>query len=751
MPTELKLPKPEEALALVSDRPLGDASVDVRVLDTSLGSSQSFGGPTLAVNVRGDLKVRAFNSSDDEDEDGVLGAPDARIPAGALPPQLPLGDETAYLKFQAEAGIKAAVAGRTLDALGFQIAGAAELVLSDYHRHSRTEPTRAAVARDLKNLRTSLRLEDVLALEPGEAVAQQVAGRLSASVELSWADIFTGSIGPLSRLLGTGAPILVKLTAAATFNATVSFSDDFVLVFSRVDAGLWRIGLRKARTRQAALGLALGVEVQVPEPQQIEAILGPVVDGVIGEPLGKVERILKKATLDDLSDVERLAATFLIRRLGLDPAVATLEDLKGKVQAIKDGVAGAVEEVARAKVAMGFAYEYRRIFQETTVLQCTVTKAALERHHSDLVRGRLEGVITLASGARGGVALEQYLYQRTIKTEKSWGFSLSIGKWLQIGARDVKTVSRVSRRSIEGRRQDAYVGVRAYKETGQKKPKWSVDFSAEMPSFSRSPASPLVSEFTYGLHIAWHEDKGKLDPKTLSRWLDLAVLWGACSEEELPAKHEAVLSALKEPCSFVAQVTIPHPALTIMWPLIAAAAATDLGPFLGAAMPWMEKEPGRESVGLRRRLYGPLWNSYLTRPRRGRELALEAREHLAAQGFAGLANREAFFASTAGNDAFSFGGLVDLNPDTATDCQRFLNGAKRLNIGILSAAPNDGVIERVFEELEDFWTQSLHVRAVGAYLVDVARTGGVLGDVGRSFALTVGGGDGSETLVLASA
>jgi hypothetical protein len=70
-------------------------------------------------------------------------------------------------------------------------------------------------------------------------------------------------------------------------------------------------------------------------------------------------------------------------------------------------------------------------------------------------------------------------------------------------------------------------------------------------------------------------------------------------------------------------------------------------------------------------------------------------------------------------------------------------------MGILSAAPDDGVVGRVFEELEDLWTQSLHVRAVGAYLVEVARAGGVLGEVGRSFALTVGSGDGSETFVLA--
>jgi len=46
---------------------------------------------------------------------------------------------------------------------------------------------------------------------------------------------------------------------------------------------------------------------------------------------------------------------------------------------------------------------------------------------------------------------------------------------------------------------------------------------------------------------------------------------------------------------------------------VASAEPKELGAALGAAMPWMDLA-GRQSVALRRRLYGPLWASYLADP-----------------------------------------------------------------------------------------------------------------------------------------
>jgi hypothetical protein len=754
MPTELKLQDPGSFRALVSNNALCDPAVGPDLPGATVAADQSFGGGVLSVNVHGDLSLRAFNSPDDMDDDGILGEMGKPVPVDGLPPQIELTPGTACLKYRAAAGIKAAATGTTLGALGFEIEAGADLVLADYHRHACSELTRDAVLDDIKKLRTSLRIDDVLGLTPGEAVSQQVVGRLSAAVEVSWSDVFMGPIGPLSRLAGPGASVLFRVSAGASLKASVSLSDDFLLVFSRVDEKRWRVGLRKARTREAALGLDLGVSVEFADPDQVEAILGAALEGVIGQPASTVDKILGKATLEALSPAQRKVADFLIDRFGFDQVTATIEMIRTKVDEIRNKIKETLEQVARAKVALGFVYEYRRIRQDTTVAQCTVTRAALRRHHPNLVRGRFGDLFVEAANGAGGSVLEHYLYQTTVKSERAWGFALSIGKWISLGGHERKTLLRIDRQSATRKLQRAFVGTRGYRETGQEQDRWSADFSASMPGYSRG-AVPLVSEFEAGVALNWFELDKRLDDDTLSQWLDLGVLWGGIAEGETARLRDALAVGLEKTCAVVAQVAFPHEAFAIMRTRIAAAKVKEFGASLGAAMPW-SREPGRHSAMLRRRLYAPLWEAYLSRPenerRRGRAFAQVARKHLAAQGFENLANMERLYAGTTQpHDGNVFCGLIDLNPHTFQNCRDFFNGVKRLNMDVLSGAPDNGAIARVFEEMENLWRQSHHVRAVGAYLVDIARRAGVLKHVSRSLAITVGPGTArAQVIVVAS-
>ena len=70
-------------------------------------------------------------------------------------------------------------------------------------------------------------------LRPNEAASQQLVGRLSAGIEVSWADVFSGPIGPVARLAGTAGPLLINVSAGASLGARVSLTDDFILVISR--------------------------------------------------------------------------------------------------------------------------------------------------------------------------------------------------------------------------------------------------------------------------------------------------------------------------------------------------------------------------------------------------------------------------------------------------------------------------------------------------------------------------------------
>ena len=756
MPVDVKLLKPEDAKVLLSAKPLGDPAVGPALVDAVIAADQSFAGKAITVSLGGTLSIRAFNSEDDEDDDGVLGEPAAEGPGGGLAPQLRLTSNDAFVKYRCAATVKATAAGTALRSLGFDFEGSAELVLADYQRHPRTADARTAVFQGLTALRSSLRLADVLdELRPNEAVSQQLVGRLSAGVEVSWADVFSGPIGPVARLAGTAAPLLINVNAGASLSARVSLTDDFILVISRESDDRWRVGVRKARTRDAALALDLGVEVQL-DQKHLEAVLGAVIDAVLGERLARVEALLTSGgALERLPDAQQKLARALLERFGLS-TTPSLEALRDRVAAIKAGIAHAVAEVAAAKLRMGFAYEYRRVRQDTTIAQCVLTRAGLTAHHPELVRGNIGPTLADASAGVNGASLERYLNEKTLRTERSWGFSLSIGKW-QAGSRDTKTITRVERTSAAGLRQDSFLGVRAYTETGDPKPKWSVDFAADMPAFSRSLSGPLMSEFQYGLSFAWFEDTKKLNGDTLDEWLDLAVLWGACTEGELPRHREALGEGLKKKCSMVAQLTLPPEAFSIVRARVAGAEPKALGASLGAAMPWMDLA-GRQSVALRRRLYGPLWASYLAEPdhvhRRGRDFSQAAREHLVSQGFEPLGSLERLYqiTLTRNGDPLTFAGSIDLQPSTIQNCHDFFNGVRLLQDNVLSAAPAGHVMGSVFEQMEELFRQHLHVRALGAYLLDVARATGVLRHAGRSLALTVGGekSGGGEVFVIAS-
>ena len=463
MPVDVKLLKPEDAKVLLSTKPLGDPAVGPALVDAVVAADQSFAGKAITVSLGGTLSIRAFNSEDDEDEDGVLGEPADEAPGGGLAPQLRLTPNDAFVKYRCAATVKATAAGTALGSLGFDFEGSAELVLADYQRHPRTADTRTAVFEGLTALRSSLRLADVLdELRPNEAVSQQLVGRLSAGVEVSWADMFSGPIGPVARLAGTAAPLLINVSAGATLSARVSLTDDFILVISRESDDRWRVGVRKARTRDAALGPRPRASRCSSIRSNWRRFSARSSTRVLGERLARVEALVTSGgALERLPDAQQKLARALLDRFGLSstPTPRGTARSRGRDQGAASRRLS--PRWRRRSSAMGFAYEYRRVRQDTTIAQCVLTRAGLTAHHPELVRGNIAPTLADAAAGVNGASLERYLNEKTLRTERSWGFSLSIGKW-QAGSRDTKTITRVERTSAAGLRQHSFVGVRAY-------------------------------------------------------------------------------------------------------------------------------------------------------------------------------------------------------------------------------------------------------------------------------------------------
>ena len=109
-----KLANPQEALQLISNDPIGSRNIDNKPVDVALEPNLSFGGDdaaNLSINSRGKFSVAILYDAEDPDEDGILSAGTTKTPEGALPPQLRFDPSVAYLKFRAEAGVKAAATG----------------------------------------------------------------------------------------------------------------------------------------------------------------------------------------------------------------------------------------------------------------------------------------------------------------------------------------------------------------------------------------------------------------------------------------------------------------------------------------------------------------------------------------------------------------------------------------------------------------------------------------------------------------
>lgn len=751
MPSELKLSNPAAARAFLAANPLGEVNgLDSEAVGLELAPGQSFAGEAITASVRTGFSIRAFNSPDDEDEDGVIGEGTRPTPIDDLRPQLTVDADSAYLKYRGQVALKATAAATTLRSLGFAFEGETELVLTDYRRHARTAPTRDAVLDDVKAMRCSLRLSDVLALSEREAVAHQLAASVSATVEIAWADVVSGSMGALANLLGSRAPLGIDCAANATLSATVSFADDFILVFSRQGRDAWRIGLRKARTRSLHVGLALNVVVAV-DPQHFQDLVDRTFAGLLGEAPPVVQKVLAKANVDKLKGAERALVDKLVTRLGLESAGESLQHVRDAVDRIQHGLHVALDVAIREKVRASFTYDYRRILQKTTILQCLVTQAGLTAHHAALVKGQFGDLLREAASASTAVRLEHFLYQRTLRTERSWGFSLWLGKF-GFGSTDRKSLERVEQFNEDKTlRRNAYLGERSYRDGKSEMPLWSVAFSADMPAFTND-AVPRVSEYDLALSLVWHEEKTKLDQKTLARWVDQAVLWGAVDERHQASVLERCRDGLKARAECVIQLTAPHVVFEVLLAAMSDGRAATLAPALAAAMPWSADDSAGRRVSERRRVFSPLWLEYLQadRPVAGRELARHAATHLRKEGAVGLANREWMYEQKSQSVSFadptSFGGLVDLNSQTRERCQSFMLGLQRLQQKRLSGAFDAHVIPEVFEQLEDLWTQSLHVRAVGAHLIDVARSAQVASRLNRSFTLRTGIG-GSRVVV----
>ena len=741
-PVPLPIADLDALLAIASNSPLDSSSLDTKPLTAPFQGTQSFESeqaPKVTVNLRGGVEISAFNSLDDKDPDGILMPPGLKDAFGSASPSVTLSADRAWLKYRIDGGLKAS-ASKTLSEIGFDLAVEtdASATFADYRVHQRSQPVREALVADLAGgPRSAMTLSHVEALAPGDAVSVQLGGTLKVSVELTWSDVFTGELAPLGALLKSNALVALRFDAGAKVTANVAVSDDFLVVFARVDDQTWKVGVHKADSRSVGAGLRAGLDVSFADPTSIDAVLNDVVAGVLGAPMNKIQSLLDTVTLPAAAAAQTAAVKALMLRLGLDPAASTIDDVRKQIAGIQSKVSGTIAEIVKSKISVAFSYEYQRTSSAVDLLQATLSRDRLRDLHAQLIRGNLQPALSAIVEGRQGISLVRYLNEKRVERTESWGFTLGIGKWLSIGGTDTRTIVPVVRRNVSGERQESYLGLRGYQGNwiGQTF-KWSADFNAEMSGFARDP---LVPQFAFGIHLLWQQTISRLSEDDADVLLDAAVLWGVMTQLEAADVRASLLEHVGRPCDATVQMTIADTdhKTTLRSVMSALASAPGIAAALGAAMPWRAGSIGRTHVATRRNLYAPLWQMYLDAPSMSPSLLAASANHAFAGGdFADLGHLELEFQTVR---PFTFAGLAELNGDTPARAKGFRQALDTLRTAIDNSAPSQPTLGSVFRDLSAFWEQSHHVRAAGAYLLEAARTAQVLDEVKRTVTFAVDG------------
>lgn len=488
-----------------------------------------------------ELAVRVLNRVEDKDEDSVFGKNDAA--------HIPFALQSAWVKYRL-----ATKAEGKIPLMDAALGASGDVALIDYRLHSATDDAWNAVTNDLGSPRTLFDLDDVKKLQPGEALAMELGGALTASVSFSWSDVLATK---LPELFSGHTPVLVKLKSGLTTSAAVKVTDTFSVVISRTSDGHYRFAVKKAATRSGTFG--------------IDVSLGVDVSGAPG-----VEEVLD----------------------------AIFADAPEQALKLRDAVKGKLEDAVRWKASAGFEYEYARIKENDSIADfILLDDTRLADDHALVLGGNFAKITDALRRDTNARRLVNYLNQSTLTRRSSFGFTLGLGKWA-LKTQDTSNLEMVTRTSLDGGfKLITCTGTRKYDEKNvpQNDFEWTVDLKAQMKEFLASPTS---RDFDYGLHLLMSIDRGAIREDDLERMLDLAAMWDVA----VPPLADFA-EAIGRKGSLRVQLTLDGDELAS-----AIAQDTDISSWaepLAMAMPYMSNFPERRTFTARRDTYSNVWREWL--------------------------------------------------------------------------------------------------------------------------------------------
>ncbi|MGB3465637.1 MAG: hypothetical protein WBA74_10215 [Cyclobacteriaceae bacterium] len=703
---------------------------------------------TFSIGASSQLRVALFNDIDDPDEANIINSDDPLI--------APDYSTSAALKYYLTVKAKANGAG-TLKDIGFDLDAEGLIETGLYTTHPNDEKIRDAVLKDLSSFPVIFRFEDISNLEAGKTLYLRSAGRLSAKMAVSWSDIFSKSIGKLAELIPEELSVDISIGASASATFDISVTDDFLYAVQKQDNGKLLVKIYKSDTTETSGKVSASVGASFADPDQLYQDLNKLADkfaeSVTGKSTELVNELIEKSKANQLTAEESAYLQEITNRLGIEGENLTGQ-LTDRLDKLREQAKSIISTVATASVNLSFSYEYKRISTSQELLQAVFEEEVLSAYHDEFLRFKLKnflGKTMEAGGSIAGVEVQQYLHEKQITTNKSWGFGFSVaGKGFS--GRDFENIDRVVRKNILEKQQVVIDITRGYESKWfGTNVSWLGNLNAEMDGFSVLD-HPTMREFDYSLYLnmnyVWRPDE-----KKLREFLDLGVLWQAVAQDEtdrLVLKYGDQIYGSNATCE--ARLAIPD---SVMRPLIHQIARNGLNDQISqllaesfaSAMSYWDRFEERQIVQRRQEIYTSLWKYYLDNPKRSpSHYANVATATLVKTiGNNSLSKGETNFYQTGGSEYYA--SLISSHKRLFSDTKHFIKGFTMLSNALSKNALYDGEFVTAYKSISQFFDQSYYVRAAGAFLTKLINANPLWKDqYERVLTITYGEGDNEQVI-----
>jgi hypothetical protein len=402
---------------------------------------------------------------------------------------------------------------------------AANVRLLDYRQLSLTEEVAVALRQAITDARFVFRDADVARLDANGCLALVAGGNLTLSATVSVSDALSASLNALDSLLGTSGALSFQV--GASLEVTVGLADNFSLIFSRAASGRIAVAVHKTATSNLGATLGLGLKVGFADPDAVAPAVQAFIESRLGVAYQDYERLVQAicngAAAALPQDLQTVADT-VASTLGLPELATQLAALKGKVCGLDAKVATIIQDAVNATFSAQFTFAWSRTTQDDTVLAFEMDPASVPTYLGPLLLGNLAPVLRQLAARNPNLVLGNYLETKTVDTSRSFGVSLSLGKWSVSGGTsftsEQQTQTKISqgktlqRRSVDGRNE--------YKaDWFGSQLDYFVDLSAAMPSFA---ASPTLADYLLGLRLSFTWQQAP-SPSLAAQWSDLLETW----------------------------------------------------------------------------------------------------------------------------------------------------------------------------------------------------------------------------------